>query len=162
KPFVYAAALSKKAEGGYSFTPSSLVDDVPTTFRFRNTLYEPNNYGNHFYGRVTLRRALAKSMNVATVSLAEKVGYKRVVELARKAGLNDGLRATPALALGAYEVTPLEMAGAYTVFANEGIHVEPEFITEIRSGNGDLLFRSEPEQRQALDTNVAFLMRSLL
>lgn len=162
KPFVYAAALSDQTEGGYSFTPSSMVDDVPTTFHFGNTVYEPGNFGDRFYGRVTLRKALAKSMNAATVSLAEAVGYLRVVELAKSAGLNDGLRATPALALGAYEVTPLEMAGAYTVFANEGTYVKPTFIAEIRSGNGSVLFRGEPEQRPVLDPKVAFLMRSLL
>ena len=136
KPFVYAAALSQPNQRRYSFTPSSMVDDVPTAFHFGNTVYEPGNFGDRFYGRVTLRKALAKSMNVATVSLAEAVGYRRVVELAKRAGLNDGLRATPALALGAYEVTPLEMAGAYTVFANEGTYVKPAFIAEIRSGNG--------------------------
>ena len=162
KPFVYAAALSEQNEGGYSFTPSSMVDDVPTIFYFGNTVYEPGNFGDHFYGRVSLRKALAKSMNVATVSLAEAVGYQRVVELAQKAGLNDGLRATPALALGAYEVTPLEMTGAYTVFANEGTYVKPSLIAEIRSGNGSMLFRAEPEQRPVLDPKVAFLMRSLL
>ena len=162
KPFVYAAALSEQNEGGYSFTPSSMVDDVPTTFYFGNTVYEPGNFGDRFYGRVSLRKALAKSMNVATVSLAEAVGYQRVVELAQRAGLNDGLRATPALALGAYEVTPLEMAGAYTVFANEGTYVKPSLIAEIRSGNGSMLFRAEPEQRPVLDPKVAFLMRSLL
>ena len=113
-----------------------MVDDEPTAFHFGNTVYEPGNFGDRFYGRVSLRKALAKSMNVATVSLAEAVGYRRVVELAKRAGLNDGLRATPALALGAYEVTPLEMAGAYTVFANEGTYVKPAFIAEIRSGNG--------------------------
>ena len=128
-----------------------MVDDVPTTFHFGNTVYEPGNFGDRFYGRVSLRKALAKSMNVATVSLAEAVGYRRVVELAKRAGLNDGLRATPALALGAYEVTPLEMAGAYTVFANEGTYVKPALIAEIRSGNGSMLFRAEPEQRPVLD-----------
>ena len=162
KPFVYAAALSEQAEGGYSFTPSSMVDDVPTTFHFGNTVYEPGNFGDRFYGHVSLRKALAKSMNAATVSLAEAVGYRRVVELAQRAGLNDGLRATPALALGAYEVTPLEMAGAYTVFANEGTYVKPALIAEIRSGNGSMFFRTEPEQRPVLDRKVAFLMRSLL
>lgn len=162
KPFVYAAALSEQNEGGYPFTPSSMVDDVPTTFHFGNTVYEPGNFGGRFYGHVSLRKALAKSMNAATVSLAEAVGYQRVVELAQRAGLNDRLRATPALALGAYEVTPLEVAGAYTVFANEGTYVEPALIAEIRSRNGSVLFRAEPEQRPVLDPKVAFLMRSLL
>ncbi len=162
KPFVYAAALSGETDGKYLFTPASIVDDAPATFNFGTSVYEPHNFGDRFYGPVTLRKALSKSMNLATVSLAEEVGYKHVVELARRAGLNDRLRATPALALGAYEVTPLEISGAYTVFANEGTYVRPTFVSEVRSGAGDLLFRNEAQQRPVLDPRVAFLMRSLL
>jgi penicillin-binding protein 1B len=162
KPFVYAAAVSDQAEGEYRFTASSMLDDTPTVFRFGKTVYEPNNFGDRFYGRVTLRKALAKSMNVATVSLAERIGYNRVAELARNAGLNEAIQATPAVALGAYEASPLEMAGAYTVFANEGIYVKPEFIAEVQSGSGELIYRSRAEERTVLDPKVAFLMRNLL
>jgi penicillin-binding protein 1B len=101
-------------------------------------------------------------MNTATVRLAERVGYSRVVALARQAGLNDGLKATPAIALGAYEATPLEIAGAYTVFANEGTHLEPIFVSEVRSSAGKALFRGQAEQRAVLDPRVAFLMRDML
>jgi penicillin-binding protein 1B len=162
KPFVYAAALDYHTEEGHPFTAASIVDDAPTTFHFGNDIYEPNNFGDQFYGPVTYRRALAKSMNVATVKVAEQVGYGRVVNLARRAGLNDGLRPTPSLALGSYDATPLEIAGAYTVFANEGTYVKPEFLTEVRSGGGQLIYRAEPVQRLVLEPKVAFLMRSLL
>lgn len=101
-------------------------------------------------------------MNSATVRLAEQVGYARVVSVAKRAGLNDGLKATPAVALGADEATPLEIAGAYTVFANEGTHLEPIFISEVRSSAGKALFRGQAAQRAVVDPRVAFLMRDLL
>ena len=162
KPFVYAAALANQTKEGYSFTPSSMVDDEPTAFHFGNTVYEPGNFGDRFYGRVTLRKALAKSMNVATVSLAEAVGYGRVVELAKRAGLNDGLRATPALALGAYEVTPLEMAGAYTVFANEGICEACSVIVRNPVRERASVISRRTGTAAGPRPKVAFLMRSLL
>ena len=163
KPFVYAAALNTGIEGGGSriFTPISTVVDQPTTFHFGTQVYQPSNFGDHFYGTVTLRRALAKSMNLATVSLAEKVGYDNVVRLARRCGLNDKIQATPAVALGAYESTPLEIAGAYTVFANRGEYVRPTFVSRVTSG-GTVVLNSEPERRRALDPRVAFIMTSML
>ncbi len=109
-----------------------------------------------------MRRALAKSLNVATVSLAEEVGFDRVVNLARRAGFNAGLQPTPAVALGAYETTPLEMAGAYTVFANEGERVDPTFLANVRSASGKTIIRSDPKPRTVLDPKVAFLMLDLL
>jgi len=164
KPFVYAAALSSfsSKQHGRTFTPASMLDDEPTTFKFGNTLYEPSNFGDHFYGRVPLREALAKSMNVATVSLAQQVGYQRVVDLAKRAGLNEDIQATPAVALVAYETTPLEIAGAYTVFANEGVYVKPAFISEVRSAPGKRLLWNQPQERAVLDPRVTFLMRDML
>ena len=85
---------------------------------------------------MTLRQALAKSMNVATVKVGEMVGFDTVVDLAKKAGLNYNIQPTPAVALGSYDVTPLEMAGAYTIFANHGVYVKPSFVSMVRSQNG--------------------------
>ena len=121
KPFVYAAALNTAIEGGETiFTPATTIEDEPTTFQFDNRPYQPGNFKQNFMGTVTLRQALAHSLNVATVKLAQMVGYGAVVEMARRAGLNDNIKPTPAVALGAYEATPLEIAGAYTMFANGG------------------------------------------
>ncbi len=111
---------------------------------------------------VTLRRALAKSMNIATIKVAEMVGYGAVVNLARKAGINGDVHATPAVALGAYEATPLEMAGSYTVFANGGQHVTPTFLSEIKDRNGKVIFEDKPETKRVLDPRVNYLMVSLL
>ncbi len=163
KPFVYAAALSTAVEGKKTvFTESSTVVDEPATFRYENQVYQPSNFENQFYGRVTLRRALAKSMNLATVSLAEKIGYDNVVRLAKKAGLNEDIKPTPAMALGAYECTPLEIAGAYTAFANNGVWSKPTFISMIRNSQGKTVSSGDTEQHPALDPRVAYLMIDMM
>jgi penicillin-binding protein 1B len=164
KPFVYAAALKTAVDGsGKVFTTMSTVNDAPTVFKFgKGQTYEPSNFGDTFYGTVTLRRAIAKSMNLATVSLAEKVGYERVVDLARKAGLNDKIYPTPAVALGAYEATPLEIAGAYTMFANRGEVSKPTFILRVTRGESETVLIGRQEPQRVLDERVAFLMNNLL
>ncbi|MEO8129140.1 MAG: PBP1A family penicillin-binding protein [Bryobacteraceae bacterium] len=161
KPFVYAAALTS-GRGGHPMTPSTTVLDEPTTFVFEGQEYQPSNFGDHFYGKVTLRDALAKSMNAAAVSVAEQAGYRQVLNMAHEAGFNSNMRATPALALGAYEATPLEVAGAYTIFATGGSYVHPTFISEVRSGAGKLQYHAQPETHPALNPSVAFLMESML
>ena len=107
KPFVYAAAFDNAAEGFTPIvTPVTTVDDVPTTFEFDGKDYTPDNYGEEFYGTVTVRDALIHSLNVATVKVAELIGYQRVVNLTRQMGLGTNIQPTPAVALGAYEMTP--------------------------------------------------------
>jgi penicillin-binding protein 1B len=168
KPFVYAAALNTAVSGGEAvYTPATTVDDTPTTFWYGGKPYQPGNYRGEIFGNLTLREALAKSDNVAAVRVAQAVGYKAVVQMARRAGLNGNIQATPSVALGAYQVTPLEMAGAYTVFANGGSLVKPSAISTYRNGNGAVLFGATPEShhpqsQQALDPRVAWLMVSML
>ncbi|MEZ5356492.1 MAG: PBP1A family penicillin-binding protein [Bryobacteraceae bacterium] len=164
KPLVYAAALNVRTkERGAPITPASILLDEPRTFRFNRQDYEPGNYGDRYMGEVTLRQALAHSLNVATVTLAEEIGYSRVVDLARKAGLNHDILATPAMALGAYETTPIEMAGAYTMFANSGIYTKPRFINMVRSSRGGpAVLGDEAEQSRALESKISFLMLEML
>ena len=163
KPFVYAAALDTALEGAQKiFTPSSLIDDEPTVFTFGRTLYQPKNFERDFMGPVTLRTALAHSLNVAAVSLAQQVGYEKVVALARRAGFNDNVEPTPSVALGSYEATPLEVAGAYSTFANQGVRVEPRAIALVRARNGAVLYRGRPETSKVLDPRVNFLMVSMM
>ena len=163
KPFVYAAALNTAVSGGETvFTPATTVDDTPTTFWFGGKPYQPANFRGEVFGMLTLRQALAKSDNVAAVHVAQGVGYNAVVEMARRAGLNGDIRATPAVALGAYQVTPLELAGAYTVFANGGLFVKPSVISTFRGGDGATLPIRLGESHQALDPRVTWLMVSML
>ncbi|HXG34330.1 MAG TPA: PBP1A family penicillin-binding protein [Bryobacteraceae bacterium] len=163
KPFVYAAALNTALEGRSEYlTPVSTVPDVPTTFWFDDKPYTPANYKNEYHGTVTLREALVKSLNVPTVKVAEIVGYDAVVDLAVRCGLNMRIKATPAVALGAYEVTPLEVAGAYTVFANQGVYVAPNWLKLVRDQSGRILYQYKPVERTALDPRVAYMMVNLM
>ena len=163
KPFVYTAAMNTAIEGGsHILTASTTVVDEPTTFWYDNKPYEPGNFKHEFYGTVTLRQALAHSMNVATIKVAEMVGFDAVVDLAKKAGLNYNIQPTPAVALGAYEVTPLEMAGAYTIFANQGVYVKPNFVSMVRAQDGRAIYNNKKEERTVLDPRVAYLMTNLM
>lgn len=163
KPFVYAAALSSGVDGSQPLvTTATTLLDEPTTFQYGDEPYEPENYKKEYHGLVTLREALMLSLNVATVRLAEMVGYAKVKNLAISAGINKDLLATPAIALGAYEATPVEIAGAYTIFANEGEFVAPRAILAVTDSSGRTLWRGPMTSRQVLDPRVAYLMVSLL
>ena len=163
KPFVYAAALNSALNGSANvMTPATVIDDEATTFWFGGKPYQPSNFEHKFYGRVSMRQALAHSLNVATVKIAEQTGYGAVVDLARRAGMNLEIHATPAVALGAYEVTPLEIAGAYTIYANKGIYSKPYFISGISNAHGTSLYDTKPEHKPVLDPRIAFLMDNLL
>ncbi len=164
KPFVYAAALDTGVEGGPRIlTASTMIEDAPTTFWFDGKPYEPSNFEKKFYGDVTLRTALAHSLNVATVKVAEMVGWDAVVAMANRAGMNYKIQPTPAVALGAYEITPLEAAGAYTMFANYGNYVKPTFLRMVRDGkDGKKLFENKVEEKHVLDPRVAYLVTNLM
>ncbi len=121
KPFVYLAAFESMAEEGRAdLTPASIVVDEPTVFQDGDKEYAPANYQDEYDGPITLRRALAHSRNVATVKVAETVGFDRVAALWKRTGVGATARAFPSIALGVFEVTPLEMTEAYTLFTNGG------------------------------------------
>ncbi len=163
KPFVYAAALNTGISGGPQvFTPATMLLDEPTTFWYDAKPYSPANFKNEYHGEVTLRDALAKSMNIPTVKLGEMVGFDTVENLAKKAGMNLSIRPTPAIALGAYEVTPIEISGAYTVFVDQGQYVKPNWISLIRDRQGSVLYSYKPERHAVLDPRVAYLMTNLM
>jgi penicillin-binding protein 1B len=164
KPFVYAAAMNSAltAQGtGPVYTQVSLIDDTPTSFEFDGKVYDPRNYHDEYHGQVTARFALQMSLNNAAVRMAEMAGYDKVAALARNAGITS-VKATPAAALGAYDASPVEMAGAYTVLANSGIHVDPMFIHSIRQANGDMVEEYHNDQRPVLDPRVAYVVTNML
>jgi len=163
KPFVYAAAFNNAAQGLQPVvTPSTIVDDSPTTFEFDGKEYTPDNYGEEFYGPVTVHDALMHSLNVATVKVAELIGYQRVVDLVRQMGLGTNIQATPAVALGAYEMTPIEVAAGYTAFAANGVRAEPLDIRSVISSDGSTEETAAPTTRSVLDPRVAYLTTSLM
>ena len=162
KPFVYAAAVNTALDGSNPvFTPASIVADQPGSFAYGDQIYEPRNYKEEYHGDVTARYALAMSLNNATVKLAEEVGYDKVAELAKAAGITS-VKATPAMALGAYDATALDMAAAYTVFANGGTRISPTMINSVRSANGDVVMDFKPEKRQVLDPRVSYVMTDMM
>ncbi len=162
KPFVYAAAMNTALAGtDNAETPVTLIDDSPTTFAFGDQIYEPRNYKNEYHGQVTARYALAMSLNNATVKLAEQVGYDNVAQLARAAGIQS-VKPTPAMALGAYEAKPLEMAGAYTVFANGGVRLSPTMVRSVRDAQGNVVEDFNSSSSQVLDPRVAYVMTNMM
>jgi penicillin-binding protein 1B len=162
KPFVYAAAMNTAIDGSTTvITPASTVSDQPSTFSYGDQIYEPRNYREEYHGDVTLRYALALSLNNATVKVAEEVGYDKVAELARSAGIAS-VKATPAMALGAYDATPIDMTAAYTSFANGGMRLSPIFVNSVRNSKGDVVANFATESRQVLDPRIAFVMTNML
>ena len=162
KPFVYAAAINTALAGAENvLTPISMVDDSATTFAYGDQIYEPRNYKEEYHGPVTARYALAMSLNNATVKLAEQVGYDKVADLARAAGITS-VRPTPAMALGSYDATPLDMAAAYTVFANSGQRIAPILINSVRNPKGEVIENYAPERKAVLDPRVAAVMTDMM
>ncbi len=168
KPFVYAAAFSTAVEGtmlpGQTklFSPLTILNDVQTTYG-EGTEYEytPKNFEDEYHGPVTARYALMRSLNNATISLAAMVGFDRVAALARDAGVKNA-RGTPSMAIGSYDATPLDMAGAYTIFANNGVHLDPWMLASVRTSTGDVISDYSPDSRQILDPRVAYLTVSMM
>ncbi len=163
KPFVYAAALNSGVDGSLPLiTPATVLPDEPTTFEFSNRTFTPRDYGEEYRGSVTVRAALTYSLNVPAVHLAEMVGYDKVRNLAVTAGFNHQLEPTPALALGAYVATPLEVAGAYTIFADRGEYVAPRCIVAVADAEGRTVWDNPISTHRVLDSRVSYLMVSLL
>ena len=162
KPFVYAAAINNAITGEQPvFTPATMVDDSPTVFANGDDVYTPRNYKEEFWGRVSAQFALNKSLNNATVKVAEMIGYDKVASLAKSAGIVS-VKATPAIALGAYDATPLEMAGAYTVFTNGGQRITPTLLRSVRDANGDIVDNFELQKTQILDPKVAYVITAMM
>jgi penicillin-binding protein 1B len=168
KPFVYLAAFEKAAdEGTADMSPATIVFDEPTTWTFDNQEWTPRNYDSEYDGAITLRRALAMSRNVAAVKVAEQTGYERVVRLwnKTKVGVPDQLKPYPAVALGIVELTPLEVAEAYTVFPNHGTMRKLRPLINITSGEDVAKPKVEPGLAVARPSTaflVTHMMRSVL
>jgi penicillin-binding protein 1B len=162
KPLVYAAALET---ANYSATPLTVVStvlDEPTEFEFENLVYAPKNFKDEYLGRVTMRQAITKSLNVATIKFAEKVGFGKITDLAHRLGLNEAIKPYPAMAIGAFEVTPLEMVRAYTAFAANGMLSDLVPIRAAVDATGKTVFAMESKAKRVLSPQVSFMMTSLL
>ena len=157
KPIIYAAALDD------DFTPASIIVDEPITYYGGpKGKWTPENYDHKFYGPTSLREALTYSRNVVTVKLVEAVGINKVIEFARKVGIQGEMPHDLTLALGSLSLTPFELACCYSVFANEGMKVKPVAIKYITDKQGRILESNEPEAVEAISPQTAFLITSLM
>jgi penicillin-binding protein 1A len=148
KPFVYLAALQK------GFSPGSIIEDSPVTFNTVEGPYSPNNYTQKYLGKLPMRKALEKSVNVIAIKLNYLIGPKNVVKVAQDIGIKSPLKPILSLPLGANEVTMLELVSAYGVFATQGRRVEPVSILKIEDREGSPLYQHQRKEQRVFDTNL--------
>ena len=158
KVFVFGAALET------GFTPADTIFDAPTVFPGANNVpsYSPRNFYRQYYGITTLRRALEKSMNVCSAKLMDIVGVERTIDFAQRCGIRSNLPPYPSLALGAAELIPLELAGAYSAIANQGVYLEPYLIETVRTPDGQNLETHQPRAHKAMEPEIAFVLGHIL
>jgi penicillin-binding protein 1B len=164
KPFVYATAINSAYDtSSRVFTPATIFKDEKKVFTFSQDTYSPNNYGDHFSNQdVTLRDALVKSKNTITVDLGMQVNIGKVMNLAHKAGMPQVDKAYPSMALGTAEATPLQVATAYTMFANLGDRVLPRPITQVTAGDGRTVASPQPDRKNVVHSDVAYIMDDIM
>jgi penicillin-binding protein 1A len=156
KIYLYSAALEQ------GWTPFDTISDSPFTVVSGGHPYSPHNYDGTFEGKITLRRALAASRNVAAVRLASRVGLEKVVAMARRFGIQDSLADYYPLVLGAADLTLLEHTSAFTVFSNGGVRVEPYYIRRITTYDGALVYEAHPNIYDVVSPQVANSMTAML
>ncbi len=161
KPFVYATAIEQ-----LNMSPCDSIIDAPFTIpKGRHNVTEtwtPNNSDHQYRGMVTLKRALALSINTVSAKLIDKVGPDAVIELTNKLGVQSKIPSQPSIALGAVEITVHDMVAAYSTFANQGVYVKPQFLLRIEDRNGAVLYESVPESHDVLNKDIAFAVIKLL
>lgn len=161
KPFVYAAAIEQQ---GYS--PCDSIIDAPYTIpKGRHNVTEtwtPRNSNGTYKGMVTLKYALAQSINTVSAKLIDKVGPDAVIDLVKKLGVKSNIPSQPSIALGAVEITVEDMVAAYSTFANQGVYIKPQVITRIEDKNGVILYETVPESHDVLNKDIAYAVIKLL
>ena len=158
KTFAYLAAIASKR----ATTASMLLDEPVSIEQAGQAPWQPHNYDERYRGRVTVREAFEKSLNVPTVRLTQEIGLGRVVDTAQKFGFEEKFARIPALPLGVTEVTPRELTAAYTVFPNLGTRVEPYLMTSVRDSKGKLLYEHEAEKKVVARADATYVMHTLL
>ncbi|HET9334651.1 MAG TPA: PBP1A family penicillin-binding protein [Gemmatimonadota bacterium] len=158
KPFVYLTAFLTPGR----WSPATIIDDMPFEVVSGGQVWSPDNYDGTVHGNVTLRTALTNSMNIATSRLALDVGLNRVTRTAHEAGIESRLQAVPSLALGAFEVTPLELASAYSTLANGGIHTEPLSILSAVDEDGKVVQHRQVKMERVLPADAVYLVNDML
>lgn len=161
KPFVYATAIEQ-----LNMSPcDSIIDSPFMIHKGRHHVtedWEPKNSDQKYRGMVTLKKALANSINTVSAKLIDKVGPEAVVDLATKLGIKSEIPIQPSIALGAVEITVHDMVAAYSTFANQGVYIKPQFITRIEDKNGVVIYEPIPESHDVLNKDIAFAVIKLL
>ena len=161
KPFVYLAAMDP-SRGADSLTAASVLEDSPISVQTGRTAWRPQNYDGRFRGDVTVRQALTYSYNVPAVRAAIDAGVPNVIQMAAKIGVNSPLQPYPSISLGSFEVTPLEIAYAYSVFANGGVKAEPVSILAVATADGRVLESREVRMQRVAPASVTYVMNDVL
>lgn len=156
KPYVYTAAIDQGVR------PDDTILDAPFTFQTASGPYSPHNYEAKFQGTITLQRALAESLNIPALKIADKIGIKTVIDYARRFGITSNLPPYLPVALGAAEITLFEQTSAYSVFPNDGVRVAPRFITKVTDYEGRVLEEDFPDVKDVVSARTARLMTSML
>lgn len=157
KPFVYYTAF---ASGQY--TPASVVNDSPVSYRDGSAYYTPKNYGGGYSGAMSINAALVQSHNVPAVVVGRKIGINKVIEVCNRLGFKSPLPAVISLPLGSADVTPLEMATAYATFASNGWHNDSTIIAQVTDSRGNILLDNTPKPQLVLDPWATATLTSVL
>ncbi len=163
KPFVYLAGFEKsQRERGPLFTAATVLDDSPLVMQVAGQEWAPQNFDQEYRGPVSARQALALSLNVPTIRAAEAIGLKDVVRTARQCGIESPLEPVPSIALGTFEVEPLELASAYTTFANLGTRVPAHALLAVVDDQGRVTAIPQPPSKDAATPQAAYLTVDLM
>jgi len=161
KPFVYATAIEQNG-----MSPCDSIIDSPFTIpKGRHNVTEtwtPSNSNHEYRGMVTLKKALALSINTVSAKLIDKVGPKAVVDLTHKLGVKSEIPEQPSIALGAVEITVQDMVAAYSTFANKGVYIKPQVIDRIEDKNGVVLYKTVSDSHDVLNQDIAYAVIKLL
>nr|WP_315175367.1 transglycosylase domain-containing protein [uncultured Flavobacterium sp.] len=161
KPFVYATAIEQ-----LNMSPCDSIVDSPFMIRkgehHVTEDWEPRNSDNRYRGMVTLKKALANSINTISAKLIDKVGPEAVIDLTHKLGVQSEIVNQPSIALGAVEITVHDMVAAYSTFANQGVYIKPQFLTKIEDKSGVIIYEPIPESHDVLNKDIAFAVIKLL
>lgn len=162
KPFTFVAAFEQAASSNSPILPTTRIEDSPFTWHFEGKSWSPANYRKQYLGTVTARVTLEKSLNAATTRLAHEVGLRSILDVARSMGIESALPPYPSVVLGTGEVSPMEVASAYSVLANSGLRARPLSIREVFDRNGNRVERRPVEIEQVISSETAYLVTHLM
>jgi penicillin-binding protein 1B len=161
KPFVYLSAFELSGDSG-KYTPGSILEDAPLDLKYDGKNYRPRNYDEKYFGNVTFRTALEKSLNSATVRLGHEMGEKEIVKMAKSLGITSDIQPYPSIALGSFEVTPWEVLQAYSVISNMGMKAYLLSIKDVVDKDGLVLEKKNMQLERIVSAQSSFLVNNIL